>query len=98
MEIFGWSLMTRETVITDTPAQSWGTWKNDLLEKDSKHMESQGNVGSGSWLSFSTRMDQQVMMKVGISFVSEEQAKRNATEEISGTERPPGIWVTKRAA
>jgi predicted alpha-1,2-mannosidase len=67
---------------TDTPAARWGTWKNGTLEAGSKQAQAGG--GTGGWLSFATKDSQQVQMKVGISFISVNQARRNATEEVPG--------------
>jgi len=70
--------------VTDTPARSWGTWKSGKLRPGQKHAAEEGpQAGGGAWLTFSTHDHQQVRMKVGISFVSVEQAKRNATTEIA---------------
>lgn len=69
---------------TDTPAQSWGTWLDKDLHAGAKHAEAGANAGTGAWLTFPTQKGQQVRFKIGISFVSVEQAKRNATTEIPG--------------
>lgn len=64
---------------TDTPAAGWGVWNEGTLRAGNKNAK---GVRAGGWLTFHTRERQQVEMKVGISFVSVEQAKRNATEEV----------------
>jgi len=72
------------SAILDTPAQSWGTWKDSEGHPDSRHDSSTSTKGSGAWFSFPASSSHPVMMKIGISFLSEEQARRNALEEISG--------------
>ena len=67
---------------TDTPAASWGTWLNGHLEPGNKTVRGEAKSSSGAWLSLPTRAGQQVLMKIGISFISIEQARRNATSEI----------------
>jgi predicted alpha-1,2-mannosidase len=67
---------------TDTAANTFGVWKDGKLSPGAKEAEAAG--GSGGWLSFHTKPGQQVVMKIGISFVSVEQARRNAEEEIPG--------------
>jgi predicted alpha-1,2-mannosidase len=70
--------------ITNTPAMQSGTWQGSTMHPSGKN-ESAGNGGkTGAWLTFSTHTNQQVLMKVGISFVSSEQAKQNALSEIPG--------------
>lgn len=65
---------------TDTPASGWGTWKDGALQI--KAREAHGGARNGAWLTFRTQEGQRVNMKVGISFLSVDQAMRNATEEV----------------
>jgi predicted alpha-1,2-mannosidase len=65
---------------TDTPASGWGVWNAGALQAGIKKAK---GVKTGGWLTFQTRERQQIEMKVGISFISVEQAKNNATEEVS---------------
>ena len=69
--------------VSDTPAEEWGTW---LDGKPYAGERNQGGnfVKTGAWLSFATRQGQQVRLKIGISFVSIDQARRNAQDEIAG--------------
>lgn len=85
--IGGWNKQTRPyTVyfyaITDTPAKSWGTWRDGHLHPGRQIEDPQAGNKTGAWLSFTTRQAQQVLLKIGISFVSVDQAKRNVTAEI----------------
>lgn len=68
--------------ITDTPAKSWGTWRDGHLHPGRQTEDPQSGSKTGTWLSFTTRQEQQVRLKIGISFVSVDQAKRNVTTEI----------------
>jgi len=70
--------------VLDTPAQSWGTWKDGKMHQGSSQESAPGSAGSGAWMSLSTKTSQRVTMKLGISFLSEEQARHNALEEIPG--------------
>jgi predicted alpha-1,2-mannosidase len=69
---------------TDTPAASWGTWRNEALSPGSKSTEGGEGQSAGAWLTFSGRTDRTVDMKIGISFISIEQARRNVETEIPG--------------
>ena len=70
--------------VTDTPAQTWGTWQGTHLQPASKHTAAGAKTPTGAWLSFDTLSGHPVMLKLGISFVSIEQAKLNALNEVSG--------------
>ena len=67
---------------TDAAAASWGTWLNGWAQAGNAQASGGARERSGAWLSFSSQSGQQVLMKIGISFVSVEQAKRNADAEI----------------
>ena len=70
--------------ITDTPATSWGTWRDGKMHPGNK-VEAPGDEDhTGAWLSFKASYQQQVNVKIGISFVSVEQAKQNVLKEIPG--------------
>jgi predicted alpha-1,2-mannosidase len=69
---------------TDTPATSWGTWNGDVLHPGSSTQKGGVWINSGGWLTFASGTNRVVQLKLGISFVSEAQAKRNATTEIPG--------------
>lgn len=68
--------------ISNTPATSWGTWRDGHLYPGTKTEGPEAGSKTGAWLSFATRQGQQVELKIGISFVSVEQAKKNVTSEI----------------
>jgi predicted alpha-1,2-mannosidase len=82
--IGGWNKQTTPYTVyfyaeSDTPAHDLGTWNNETLHRGSKVSEGKK---SGAWLSFATRQGQQVQLKIGISFVSVAQAKKNVEQEI----------------
>lgn len=66
--------------ITDANVSSSGTWKGKELGTG----PSANGVQTGGWLQFNTLHSRAVHLKVGISFLSTEQAKRNAVTEIAG--------------
>lgn len=85
----GWNKQTNSYTVyfyaqTDTPATSWGTWNDDNLQPHNRKAIGARNARSGAWLSFPTQAGQQVLMKIGISFLSVEQARKNAMMEVSG--------------
>ncbi|MGD0730616.1 MAG: GH92 family glycosyl hydrolase [Terracidiphilus sp.] len=69
---------------TDAPAVSWGTWLGDQLTPGSANAVGGAKAKSGAWLTFPAGAEQTVLMKIGISFISIEQARNNANTEISG--------------
>ena len=66
----------------DTPAASWGTWLDGNLKPGSKSVNGQANSKSGAWLTFEPKAGRPVLMKIGISFISVEQARGNLAAEI----------------
>jgi predicted alpha-1,2-mannosidase len=85
----GWNKQTTPFTVffyaaTDTTASSWGTWNGDVVHPDSKHQEAGVWISSGGYFSFASAAKSVVQLKIGISFVSVEQAKRNALSEIPG--------------
>jgi predicted alpha-1,2-mannosidase len=80
--------------LTDTPATSFGIWQDAIVragEKEENYtapfpIEKPPSIGlpvsNGAYLSFATKEKQTVMLKIGISFVSIDQARRNALEEV----------------
>ena len=70
--------------ITDTPAAAWGTWNDGSLHPGSKSEKPGSGNKSGAWLTLKTKAGQQVVVKIGISFVSVELARKNAREQIQG--------------
>jgi predicted alpha-1,2-mannosidase len=67
---------------TDTPAESWGTWLDGKMQPGSKTAHGEANSKSGAWLTFANKSGRPVQMKIGISFISVEQARRNLAAEI----------------
>lgn len=67
--------------VSNTPAREWGTWKAGHRHRGAKS-ETGAKQGTGAWLSFTTREHQTVLLKIAISFISVEQAKKNANTEI----------------
>ena len=86
--IGGWNQQTRPYTVffygvTNTPATASGTWRDGNLSS-AREQNAENGGKAGAWLQFRTKAGQQVELKVGISFISVEQAKLNATQEISG--------------
>jgi predicted alpha-1,2-mannosidase len=69
---------------TDAPAASWGTWADGNLEPGSKKSHGDAASKTGAWLTFAPRAGEPVRMKIGISFIGVEQARRNLEAEIPG--------------
>ena len=64
---------------TDTPFESLKAWRHGELLGEVDSFE---GVGGGVYMNFKTDQDQQIAMKVGISYVNTEQAWRNMTAEL----------------
>jgi predicted alpha-1,2-mannosidase len=69
---------------TDTPAASWGTWLEGDLQPGGRSVDGAAQSRSGAWLTFANKAGRPVLMKIGISFISVEQARRNLAAEIPG--------------
>jgi predicted alpha-1,2-mannosidase len=69
---------------TDTPAASWGTWLEGDLQPGGRSVDGAVQSRSGAWLTFANKAGRPVLMKIGISFISVEQARRNLAAEIPG--------------
>lgn len=63
----------------NTPFKSYGSWKDSLL-LDAKRNVSGNEIGA--YLNFNTKKGQQILIKVGISMISDIQAKQNVDIEI----------------
>ncbi|MEI6680330.1 MAG: GH92 family glycosyl hydrolase [Mariniphaga sp.] len=59
---------------------SYGTWSGDSIKHDINSMH--GKDGIGAFVNFSTSKGEQLLIKVGISFVSIDGAKKNLAAEI----------------
>lgn len=85
--IGGWNKQTRPytvyfDAISNKPARTWGTWRDGHLHPRKMSETPQRGSRTGAWLSFATQSGQQVLFKIGISFISVEQAKQNLLSEI----------------
>jgi predicted alpha-1,2-mannosidase len=83
----GWNYQaTNYTVyfylVTDTPAASFGTWHDGEIVPGSHSEDEKTGVKTGAWFRFHTGAGQAVQMRIGISFLSVEQAKQNAMTEV----------------
>lgn len=65
----------------DTPAKSFGTWKNHQLTPGQKVQFDSGEC-AGAWFDFKTEKNQIIQLKVGISFVGCLKARENVKTEI----------------
>ena len=79
---------------TDAPATEWGTWLNGALTSGSRSAHGDAASNTGAWLTLAPHHGAPVRMKIGISFVSVEQARRNLAAEIPGFD----FEATRRAA
>jgi predicted alpha-1,2-mannosidase len=68
-------------MVLDTPAKATQTWTGKALS-DAKDATVGANTPIGASFNFTTKAHQVIQAKVGISFVSAEQAKRNVQQEI----------------
>jgi predicted alpha-1,2-mannosidase len=64
------------------PFVSWGVWAGDSIRENAKEMS--GTEGIGAFVNYSTKKGEQVLIRVGISFVSIEGARKNLATEIPG--------------
>lgn len=83
----GWNRQTNTytvyfDAIADTPAATFGTWHGSALSNGSKQVTGGEFEKAGAWLQFVTQPHQPITLKIGISFVSEEQARENLLTEI----------------
>jgi predicted alpha-1,2-mannosidase len=76
----GWNLGGEYAVffyaVSDTPAKSSGTWKSMTLSRDQRARTDNADP-LGAYFDYDTADGQVIHMKVGISFLSVEQARRN---------------------
>lgn len=64
----------------DKDFTSTGIWNGERIHKDLKEISE--NAGVGAFVNFATSEGEQVLVKVGISFVSIEGAKKNVQAEL----------------
>ncbi|MCG6191517.1 GH92 family glycosyl hydrolase, partial [Maribellus maritimus] len=62
------------------PFTSYGTWREENIYHDLNEIS--GDKGVGAFVNYSTTQNEQVLLKVGISFVSIEGARKNLEAEI----------------
>jgi len=62
------------------PFTSVGTWNGENIYKDLSEIS--GNDGVGAFVNFTTSKGEQVLIRVGVSFVSIEGAKKNLQREL----------------
>jgi predicted alpha-1,2-mannosidase len=84
----GWNKQTTAYTVyfyakTDTPAANSGKWTDAYARPETEHRDHPIPAG-GVWLTFRPATEKPIMMKIGISFVSIEQARRNVEAEIPG--------------
>lgn len=70
-------------MVLDTPAKATQTWTGDTLS-DVTDATVGASTPIGASFDFTTKANQTVQAKVGISFISPEQAKQNVHQEIPG--------------
>jgi predicted alpha-1,2-mannosidase len=68
-------------MVLDTPAKATQTWTGKGLS-DAKDVTVGANTPVGATFDFTTKANQVIQAKVGISFISTEQAKQNVQREI----------------
>ncbi|WP_050061813.1 GH92 family glycosyl hydrolase [Silvibacterium bohemicum] len=68
-------------MVLDTPANATQTWTGSTLSS-SKDATVEANTPIGASFDFTTKANQAIQVKVGISFISAEQAKQNVKQEI----------------
>jgi predicted alpha-1,2-mannosidase len=83
----GWNEGDAYTVffyaVFDTPAKSFGTWKSGRVTKGGGSEFDSGEP-TGAYLTFDTRSNRAVQVKVGISYLGCEKARHNLEEENPG--------------
>jgi predicted alpha-1,2-mannosidase len=67
---------------SNTPAASWGTLLDGLSKFRKRFVQGGATLRTGAWLTFAISGNSPVLIKVGISFVSIGQARRNVDAEI----------------
>lgn len=68
-------------IVLDTPSEGTRTWSNKTLSAD-KEASVTGDQPLGVAFDFHTHANQAIQAKVGISFVSSEQARQNVQSEV----------------
>jgi predicted alpha-1,2-mannosidase len=68
-------------MVLDTPAEATQTWTGSTLS-DAKDATVGNSTPIGATFDYTTKANQAIQAKVGISFISAEQAKQNVQQEI----------------
>ena len=68
-------------MVLDTPAKATQTWTGKILS-DAKDATVGANTPIGASFDFTTKANQIIQAKVGISFISAEQARQNVQREV----------------
>ncbi len=84
----GWNKQTTAYTVyfyakTDTPTTNSGKWVDAYARTADEHQD-HPIPAAGVWLTFGPATKKPIMMKIGISFVSIDQARRNVETEIPG--------------
>ncbi len=66
----------------DQPIKHFGTWKNDVVSKNSQEVKGKNVADAGAYVTFDLRKSRVVQVKSGISFVSIDNARENLAKEI----------------
>lgn len=64
------------------PFDSMGGWRGDEISKDLTQVSIEEDMDMGAFLTFNTEEGEEILMKTGISYVSEAQAKLNLETEM----------------
>jgi len=64
--------------VLSKPVSSFITWKDSVTSKQNE----QTGSSIGALVSFSTKKDEEILVKIGVSFIDMEQAKKNLENEI----------------
>ena len=68
------------------PADGWGVWINDESKPNCARLNAQGDhVSCGIYLEFASEAGETLEVKVGVSYVSAEQAEKNRLLETEGS-------------
>jgi predicted alpha-1,2-mannosidase len=65
----------------DKPFKEFGTWESDKINRSS--VEQYGTRG-GAYISFATKKNEKVEVRIATSFISIEQARKNLAMELTG--------------
>ncbi len=81
----GWNVGEAYTVyfsaVFNTPARKFGTWKEKKIHPGNR-AEFDSGEGTGAWFEFDTENNQEIKVKVGISFLGRTKARQNILHEI----------------